>query len=285
MTSSGTSHTGTSRTGTVAVDGGGGGELWFDVTGTGPDVVLAHPGNTDSRIWDRTVADLARDHRVVRFDARGHGRSSSTTGDHSPPDDMLAVLDHLELARPVIVGNSLGGRSAIDVALEHPGRVVGLVLVGPGLSGRQFRHDALTWQDDVQAAAAEALRTKDPGDLLETILRGEVDGSHRTPDQVDPAMRAEHAEIVLANLLTHYTNHGCMRGAGAVDRLVELTLPVLAMVGSLDFRDIVEIVALIGEQVPNARTLVLEGVGHMVQNEVPERFLAEVRAFLAEVEG
>jgi pimeloyl-ACP methyl ester carboxylesterase len=280
------------RTGTVPVEGG---RLWYELGGpdraTGPDVILAHPGTMDARVWDEAFADLTRDHRVVRFDARGHGRSTSIAGDYHGHRDTLAVLDHLGLHRPVLIGNSLGGLTSLDLALEHPDRVAGCVLVGGGLSGYAFRYDALTWQRDVEAAVQVALATVqaggDPGPavaaLVEAVLRGEVDGSHRTPDQLDPTLRSRLADLVSATLMAHHDNHGELIGAGALDRLGELAVPALVVIGSLDFRDLVEIADLIATQAPRARKVTLDGVGHMVQNERPERFHALVREFLAQV--
>ncbi|HEX2809468.1 MAG TPA: alpha/beta hydrolase, partial [Kineosporiaceae bacterium] len=117
------------------------------------------------------------------------------------------------------------------------------------------------------------------------ILRGELDGPHRTADQVDPALRRRLAEIVTTTVMTHYTNHGKMLEVGARDRLQELSMPVLAIAGTVDLQDCLDVVGLIADRVPNARRLLVEGVGHLVQNERPEWLLARLQEFLLAVQG
>jgi 3-oxoadipate enol-lactonase len=271
------------RTGSVPVEGG---QLWYETAGTGPVVVLAHPGITDARIWDELFEPLASEHTVIRFDARGHGRSTSIAGDFRPHDDLATLLTRLGVAPAVIVGNSLGARNAVDLALERPDLVTGLVLIGPGLSGYEFADPfTLRWQCEVAAAARTAMQTSDPAPLVETILRGELDGPHRTADQVDPALRRRLAEIVTTTVMTHYTNHGKMLEVGARDRLQELSMPVLAIAGTVDLQDCLDVVDLIADRVPNARRLLVEGVGHLVQNERPEWLLARLQEFLLAVQG
>jgi pimeloyl-ACP methyl ester carboxylesterase len=280
---------GTTSIGTAPVTGG---ELWFETAGEGRAVVLAHSGSTDARTWDDLFADLRRDHRTVRYDARGRGRSSSIAGDYSPADDLLALLDHLGIERAVVVGNSLGGLTGIDLALDHPDRVRGLVLEGPGLSGYTFHLDAAAWQCRMGAAGQAALRAAQEGGdvpaavaaLVEVLVEGELVGPHRTPDQVDPAVHARVAGMVHELVTTHYTNHGEMLGTQAIDRLAELAAPTLVLVGALEFADLHEIAELISAQAPHARQVVVDGVGHMMHAEAPEAFAAQVRAFLAEVE-
>jgi 3-oxoadipate enol-lactonase len=136
----------------IPVDGGA---LHGEVVGAGDAVVLLHAGPVDSRVWDRVLADLAATHRVVRYDARGSGRSSQPRAPFSFVDDLVAVLDYLGIARAVLVGQSLGGMVTIDAALAHPERVGGLVLVGAGRSGDP-------WPEIPQLAALdEALEAGD----------------------------------------------------------------------------------------------------------------------------
>jgi pimeloyl-ACP methyl ester carboxylesterase len=281
-------------TGRAAIDGGDGrSELWFEEAGSGPAVILAHSGSTDARIWDEVFSDLRRDHRAVRYDARGRGRSTSIAGDYSPSGDLLTLLDHLGIDRALIIGNSLGGLTGIDLALEHPGRVSGLVLAGPGLSGYTLNQDAAAWQRRMRNAGQAALQAAQSGgdlpaavaSLVEVLVEGELDGPHRTPNQVDAALRARVVGIVGEMVMTHHSNHGEMIGPQAVGRLAELTTPTLVVMGSLDFTDLLDIADLIASQAPNARKVVLDGVGHLVQTEAPARFLSQTRPFLAEIEA
>src|SRR5690606_5126931 len=114
--------------------------LGYEVFGSGEPTVLLLPTWTivHSRIWKMQVPYLSRDHRVVTYDGPGNGRSDrSTDPERYTADayaaDAAAVLEHLEVDRAVVVGVSLGAAYAVRLAVKFPGRVLGLVLVGPAL--------------------------------------------------------------------------------------------------------------------------------------------------------
>ena len=114
-----------------------GGKIAYDVAGPegASSMVLIHEGITDRRLWDREFAALATSHRVVRYDLRGYGGSTPAELTFSSIDDLKALLAHLKLERPLIVGPSIGGKIALDFVIAHPGLVRGLLLVSPGFSG------------------------------------------------------------------------------------------------------------------------------------------------------
>ncbi|MEV6682993.1 alpha/beta fold hydrolase [Streptomyces erythrochromogenes] len=90
-------------------------------------------------MWNEQFLWLAGlGYRVIRYDARGHGRSSTVAGDYSHHGDLRALLTHLDVPCATLVGLSLGARTAIDTALAHPESVPALVLASPGVSGRPF---------------------------------------------------------------------------------------------------------------------------------------------------
>jgi 3-oxoadipate enol-lactonase len=90
----------------IAVEGG---EVWADDSGgDGPPVVLLHPGVGDSRIWDPVRPGLTASYRVIRYDARGFGRSPAPTVKFSLFADLITVLDGYGLDRTAIVGCSQG---------------------------------------------------------------------------------------------------------------------------------------------------------------------------------
>ena len=104
--------------------------------GDGPPIVLLHAGVADLRSWDALAPLLvAAGYRVVRYDARGFGRSPTEDVEFSHRADLLAVMDALGIGRAVLVGNSRGGMLAFDTAIESPERVVAVVGVAAGLGG------------------------------------------------------------------------------------------------------------------------------------------------------
>jgi len=145
------------------------GELTYHRRGEGPAVVLLHGGGLGGVTWDRQFDLLARDHTVVRYDARGHGGSSPVTGPFAHHEDLRDLLDGLDLDRPTLVGLSMGARTAIDFAVAHPDRVAGLVLVGPGVSGMEFEDPFIV----DQFARTRTSTTVD--EVAECVLRMWVD--------------------------------------------------------------------------------------------------------------
>ncbi|MFF2658589.1 alpha/beta fold hydrolase [Kitasatospora sp. NPDC058032] len=270
------------RTGTVPVTDG---ELSYEVAeGAGPAVVLLHGGLLDRHSWDEQFTRLAAAGRhVVRYDARGHGRSSTVGGDYAHPDDLRALLAHLDVPRAVLVGLSLGSRIALDTALTHPASVAGLVLTAPGVSGRPFTDPFVTHHTEQQIAALGAGGEQGVGRFVEHFLRMWADGPHRSPAQVDGALRERLRASVTANVLRHAAGFGAgrPREAGAAGRLGELGAPTLVLTGELDGADILANARAIADGAPHARELVLPGAAHMVPLECPDLFERELDGFLA----
>lgn len=133
-------------------------ELFYQQCGSGPNLVMVHGLAANHAFWYlRIVPALASRFRVTVFDLRGHGLSSMPDGGYTTremSEDLALLLDHLGLARPHVVGHSLGGGVALHLAARHPTRVARLVLVDCRLHALQpFRDpgDSQYWRDKRQA--------------------------------------------------------------------------------------------------------------------------------------
>lgn len=105
--------------------------LYYEEAGDGPPLVLCHGAGGNHAIWYQQVAHFAPGYRVVTWDQRGFGHSTLDTGDMGPRAavrDLAALLDHVEVERAHVVGQSMGGWCALGFALDHPDRVASLVL-------------------------------------------------------------------------------------------------------------------------------------------------------------
>ncbi len=107
--------------------------VWYDVHGEGPAVVLLHAGVADSRMWEPQLRSFTSSHTVLRVDLPGFGRSPFESKLVSYRGAVREALDVAGIDRAAVVGVSLGGNRALDLALESPERVSALVLVGAGL--------------------------------------------------------------------------------------------------------------------------------------------------------
>ena len=260
-------------------------ELYREVAGEGPPVVLVHAGICDSRMWDPQWETLPRSHRVVRYDLRGFGRSPLGPGRYSPPADLIALLDELALGPATLVGVSMGGGISLQVAVARPELVSALVLVGSGVRG----HD---WSDYVTRAWAEEEAAFERGDLdaaVEVNLRTWVDGPRRSPDEVDPEIRRQVGEMQ-RRALELYVEGGADAQEEALvldigDRLGEISVPTLVLVGELDVPDIHRLADRLEREIPGARRATIEGAAHVPSMEWPDEFDRLVLGFLDEVEA
>jgi len=139
-----------------------GARLWVEEEGSGPPVVFVHGGLGDMRLWEPEARALASRFRAVRYDLRYWGRSDSPGMEFSSVGDLVGVLDALGIERAALVGLSLGGGLALDVALAHPERVWALVHVAGGMSGRPLElGDESAYEAAYEARDLEAMMTLD----------------------------------------------------------------------------------------------------------------------------
>ena len=103
--------------------------LRYVIEGAGPPVVLIHAFQSDLREWDEVAPLLARSHRVIRYDVRGHGRSAGLVAPIAATDDLRQLLDEIGVGKASVVGLSMGSEIALDFALAHPGCVDRVVMV------------------------------------------------------------------------------------------------------------------------------------------------------------
>lgn len=110
-----------------------GAKLYYEEKGSGSALIFLHGAAFDMRQWRNEVEYFSSSYRVVTLDARGHGKSSLPPGDVSPHvfwKDAKALLDHLSIDKAIVCGLSMGGHTAIQLAINAPDRVEKLVLIG-----------------------------------------------------------------------------------------------------------------------------------------------------------
>lgn len=262
----------------------------------GPPVVLVHGGRDHGRTWDRVAQALAADWRVIVPDLRGHGDSDHSPDGHYPMDayvaDLDALIERLTLPEVRLIGHSLGGNIALRYAGARPERVVRLVAIEGLGAAPQIRlaRDAepmgpklTTWLDRRRqaarqghrhyasiAAATERMAQAQPqlgaaeiDHLTRHGLRANEDGTWSW--KFDPMLRADPPVDLDAAQMEHLWSR--------------IECPVLLVYGrqswasdpSADGR---------ADHFRNATVLNYENAGHWVHYDQPDRFLADVRAFL-----
>jgi 3-oxoadipate enol-lactonase len=255
--------------------------LVCEVAGTGTPVVLVHAGIADARMWGPLMPELTAHHRVIRYDLRGYGRSALPRGDFSHVEDLAAVVTALADQPVHLVGASLGGRVALDLALARPALVGSLVLLGAVVSGHDPDGEPpALWQKVVAANRAGDLDAV--ADAEARMWLADPDGSRLRAGVLD-LVRAMN-RIALEN---EHSGLGTDRPSDppAVDRLGEISVPVLVVVGSLDLPDIRMAADLLVERIPGAVRADIADAAHLPALERPEEVAALVGRFLDGVGG
>ena len=157
MTTSWTTET----TGTGAYAEVNGINLYYEILGSGRPMVLLHGGLGSGEMFGPILPALAAEHQVILVDLQGHGRTADIDRPLDPKliaDDIAALIDHLSLDRPDLVGYSFGGGVAFWTAVQHPEKVGKLVMASAHVRRDAIPPEMLAQQGQVNAAAAEFMR-------------------------------------------------------------------------------------------------------------------------------
>jgi pimeloyl-ACP methyl ester carboxylesterase len=243
-----------------------------------PDVLLLHAGVTDQRSWGHVV-DALPGNRCLTFDARGYGDTTYSPEDGwSHVDDAVAVLDAYDVGSAVVVACSMGGRTALHLALTHPERVRGLALVAPAVSGGPGH----VYEPEVQVISDASDAAWDRGDLAE-VNRLDAHVWLDGPLAPEGRVRGEARELFLDmnRIAIEAEEPGQERAdVEAWDRLAEIAVPTLLMIGDLDLQYLKDNVAHAAATIPDVRLVELPGVAHLPHLEGDERTLREIAAFV-----
>lgn len=248
-----------------------------------PPVILIHGFIYSLESFDAWAADLKRDHRVIRFDLLGHGLSGPDPQRRYSPQERGAfvgdLMDALGVERAIVGGNSLGGLAAWRFAATAPGRVSALILVSPGAyPNRGVAETPLS----PPAPFAFFLRNPTEAGVALALQGVYADKTAITPDGVRRTT-------------------ALMRQPGNGDAFVEsieefslpdpeamlnaIAAPTLILWGAEDKVIPAEQGSQIAAAIPDATLIVYPGVGHVAHEEAAKQTIADVRAFLARVEG
>jgi 3-oxoadipate enol-lactonase len=260
-----------------------GGRLYYEVAGEGRPVLFIHADVADHRMWDEQIAAFSQRYRLIRYDKRGFGKTTSQDGAYSPRADIVALLAHLGVARTFVVGLSNGGALALDFTLEHPEMVEGLVVTAGGVSG--FEATPTEDEQRVFTTYTELQERHDAAGLLDLGVHVWCDGPFqaegRAPEPVRERIRhmmsdteRDHHEDLKPSELTPPT----------LERLGAMTTPTLVLLGVYDFPATNAAMELLAARVAGAQKTAFE-TAHMVNMEQPAQFNERVGAFFDAVSG
>jgi 3-oxoadipate enol-lactonase len=265
------------------------GPLYYEMIGEGRPMVLIHGLLMHSGLWDNELAAFNERFQVIRYDVSGFGKSPITpTAD---ADGLLQLLDHLQIPQAILLGMSMGAEIALGFTLNHPDRVSGLVLVSPGLDDYPYPEEASQrWQNFI-----EPVMRKDFHEAREVFLRQVVDGpAGPAASVVRDRARQLMASYTFSNFFppesapeesqqaeTASAPTGVDIPKGTTERLSEITVPTLMMVGERDHADVLAISEVLASQIQQTKKVVIPDAAHIINLDQPGVFQETVLSFLS----
>jgi pimeloyl-ACP methyl ester carboxylesterase len=250
----------------------------YELAGEGEPVVLLHGGFLDLRQWDDLFPRLARRYRVLRFDARGHGRTPLGSVPYARHEDVRALLDHVGFEAAHVVSLSAGTGAAVELALAYPERVRSLALGAAPLRGF-----------DVDAAFTDGMRgIIDAGVARDRDLLRERVWAF---DCFRVAAGIPSARERLERMVVDEHEFGYARPDApplrwheplAATVLERIDAPTLVVVGEGEMPALADVADHLVARIAGARRVVVPDAGHFVVLEQPERYAEVVGAWLEE---
>lgn len=256
-----------------------GARIHYRREGAGFPVLMLHAGIADSRMWQPQADEFAKHFDVIRPDMRGFGDSELPPRRWSPVADVIALMDELGLKPAHLIGCSIGGGLAVDIAIDHPARVSKLVLVGSAVSGADFGKNYPELWAEINAAD----EAKDMDALNEAEARIWLDGPRRERGHVAGRLRELFLDMNGRSMSSDFENAPRNElDPPAVHRLYEITASTLVVVGDEDVPPVLDTVDLLMASIKGARKTVIHDAAHLPNLEHPDEFNRIVLDFLRE---
>lgn len=247
--------------------------------GAGQPILFIHAGVADSRMW-RDQMDLDG-YRSIAFDKRGYGKTPWVAESYSDTDDSLAVLDQCGVESAVVVGCSMGGATALDLAINHSERVDKLVLVGAYPSG-WVPPDG--WEENpLEEEGMEAAKAGDIERVVEIDYQMWVVGYGREASAIDPAHKQLFFDMDRTPAATEVERNEYQTGfeIRLNEHLDEIETPTLVMVGAHDEKLLIDAAHYMAAKLGDTDAVIIEDAAHLPSMEQPEAFNRALLSFLS----
>jgi esterase len=254
-------------------------ELAYDAFGeAGPPLVILHGLLGSARNWTGVAKELGATHRVFALDLRNHGRSpwAETMSFDDMADDVAAFIAGRGLERTALIGQSLGGKVAMRLALRRPERVERLLVVD--VAPVAYGHSFASFVEAMQAVdLASVARRAD----AEAQLEGAIGDAAIRSFLLQNLVRTDAGFVWRVNLDALAANMAALLGFPAPPRDAAYRGPTLFIAGARSSYVKPEHRPLIARLFPAAEHAVIEGAGHWVHAERPTAFLEQAQRFLS----
>jgi 3-oxoadipate enol-lactonase len=249
----------------------------YEIEGSGPWLTMSHSLACDLHMWDPQMPVLTKKFKVLRFDTRGHGQSSAPAGEYTLEqlaDDAKGLLDGLGIRETHWAGLSMGGMIGQGVALKYPGVIKSLILADT--TSRRPPDAAKMWGDRIATAQSKGMDALVEGTLArwftEPYRNTHQDVMKRVGDGIRATPVAGFAGCCAAISKVDY-----------LDRLKEIKVPALVMVGDQDHGTPPEMARAIHQNLAGSELKIIPSAAHLSNIEQTETFNKEMTAFLDRV--
>lgn len=251
------------------------GRTRFRDEGKGPAIVLIHGMGLNLELWDEHARALAGKYRVIRHDMLGHGGSDAPPGPWTFGQlarQLLELLGHLKVERPLVVGFSLGGSVAQSFAVDYPASLRGLMIVASAC-GRTAEEQAAV------KARYETVRTEGPAGVA-----GGTIGRWFTPEfqQHHPAIVDRWKSQILSNSRESYANAYRLfldTDAQLGERIRGIAVPTFVVTGDRDLGQTPRMAKTMADRISGSRTRILSNIAHMLPIEASDELVAMIVDF------
>ncbi len=242
-----------------------------------PWLILSNSLATDHRMWSPQMQALTADFRVLRYDTRGHGSSTATAAPYGFDDltgDVIGLMDHLGIAKATFMGLSLGGMTALGMALDHPDRIERIICC-------DARADAPDVYKQMWPANIARARENGMSALAGPTIERWFTEAFRNKSASKPVLE-ETADMITKTSVEGYA--GCASALMTLDylpRLGAIKVPALFVVGAHDPAAPADVMKAMADATPGSAYVRIEDAAHLSNIEQPEAFTAAIQRWLS----
>ncbi len=253
-------------------------KVHYQEKGTGTPLVLIHGYVSSTYSWKDVIEPLSQKYRVIAIDLKGFGFTEKPDGDYSRRTQAIIVghlLEQLNIEKAWICGNSMGGETAINVALQFPNRVAGLVLIdaaGISVSGSA---SLVPWYLRIPVVNRGLTAVALTSDKLvrEGLEKSFYDDTKITPDRIAYYHRPLQT---LGGQLAAMRARAQLGENPVEPELGKISVPTLLIWGANDELIPVEAGRKLNSLIRDSKLVIIEKCGHVPQEELPERVVEEI---------
>ena len=258
----------------------------YEIAGEGDCLILIHGFSDNLTMWYNQVPEFSKRYRVLTLDVRGHGETEAPEGEFSITlfaKDLRELLSALHIERACVLGYSMGGRIALQFALDYPEMVSGLVFANSGIAGVDYQVDEEQMKEMMERRQQmiEMFKTADIELIADTMAERSMSPGMR---DTDPALFQKYKEIKMKNSPKYYTPimQAMMTAAADPPDLSRLKCPVLIIAGERDGFMPLDLAEYMKKTIRRANLKVFP-TGHASALETPKEFNQAVLDFMREL--